>query len=76
MYPYETALHNLGMELHAFLIEIRAVYFILVKSVLYKMVLVHLYMSLVVRKPTFWFPTWSDTSQAVQLKKMARGLKF
>ena len=28
------------------------------------------------RKPTFWFPTWSDTIQAVQLQKMARGLKF
>ena len=33
-------------------------------------------MSLVVRKPTFWFPTWSDTNKAVQLQKMARGLKF
>ena len=28
------------------------------------------------RKPTFWFPTWSDTNQAVQLQKMAKGLKF
>ena len=28
------------------------------------------------RKPTFWFPTWSDTNKAVQLQKMARGLKF
>ena len=28
------------------------------------------------RKPTFWFPTWSATNQAVQLQKMARGLKF
>ena len=28
------------------------------------------------RKPTFWFYTWSDTNQAVQLQKMARGLKF
>ena len=27
------------------------------------------------RKPTFWFPTWSDTNQAVQLQKMAIGLK-
>ena len=24
----------------------------------------------------FWFPNWSDTNQAVQLQKMARGLKF
>ena len=24
----------------------------------------------------FWFPTWSDTMQVVQLQKMARGLKF
>ena len=30
----------------------------------------------VMRKPTFWFPTWSDTNHAVQLQKMARGLKF
>ena len=28
------------------------------------------------RKPTFWFPTRSDTNQAVQLQNMARGLKF
>ena len=28
------------------------------------------------RKPTFWFLTRSDTNQAVQLQKMARGLKF
>ena len=28
------------------------------------------------RKPTFWFPTWSDTNWAVQLQKMAKGLKF
>ena len=34
------------------------------------------HLSRVVRKPTFSFPTWSDTNQAVQLQKMARGLKF
>ena len=28
------------------------------------------------RKPTFWFSTWSDTTKAVQLQKMDRGLKF
>ena len=28
------------------------------------------------RKPTFWYLTWSDTNQAVQVQKMARGLKF
>ena len=28
------------------------------------------------RKQTFWVPTRSDTNQAVQLQKMARGLKF
>ena len=28
------------------------------------------------RKPMFWFSTWSDTNQAVQLQKMARGLKL
>ena len=27
-------------------------------------------------KQTLWFLTWSDTNQAVQLQKMARGLKF
>ena len=32
--------------------------------------------SRVMRKPTFWFPTWSDTDQDEQLQKMARGLKF
>ena len=30
----------------------------------------------VMRKPTFWFQTWSDTNHAVRLQKMARGLKF
>ena len=33
-------------------------------------------MSRVVRKPTMGFPTWSDTNQAVQLQKIAKGLKF
>ena len=33
-------------------------------------------MSRVMRKQTFWFPTWSDTNQAVQLQKIARGFKF
>ena len=28
------------------------------------------------RKPTFWFPTRSDTNQAVQPQKIVRGLKF
>ena len=27
------------------------------------------------RKPTFWFPTRSNTNQAVQLQKMDSGLK-
>ena len=27
------------------------------------------------RKPTFWYPTWSDTNQAVQVQKMVRSLK-
>ena len=34
------------------------------------------HMSRVMRKQTFWFPTCSDTNQAVQLQKMAKGLKF
>ena len=33
-------------------------------------------MNCVMRKPTLWFTTWSDTNQAIQLQKMARGLKF
>ena len=33
-------------------------------------------LSLVMRKPTIWFPTWSDTDRAVQPQKMARGLRF
>ena len=33
-------------------------------------------MSCIMRKPTFWFLTWSDTNQAVQVQKMARGLKL
>ena len=33
-------------------------------------------MSRVIRKLTFWFRTWSDTNQAVQLQKMARCMKF
>ena len=28
------------------------------------------------RKPTFWFPTWSDTNRAVHSQKMARDLTF
>ena len=28
------------------------------------------------RKPSMWFPTRSDTNQAVQAQKMARGWKF
>ena len=28
------------------------------------------------RKQTFWFTTWLDTNQAVQLQKIARGFKF
>ena len=33
-------------------------------------------MSRVMRKPTVWFVSWSDTNQVVQLQTMARGLKF
>ena len=33
-------------------------------------------MSRDMRKPTMWFLTRSDTNQAVQPMKMARGLKF
>ena len=39
-------------------------------------VLVGSRMSRDVRKLTFWFLTWSETNQAVQLQKMVRGLKF
>ena len=37
--------------------------------------LLPLYLSRVMRKSTFWFPTWSNTNQDEQLQ-MARGLKF
>ena len=30
----------------------------------------------VMRKPTVWFPTWSNTNKAVQPQKMDRGLEF
>ena len=33
-------------------------------------------LSHVMKKQTFCFPTWSDTNQAVQVQKIARGLKF
>ena len=33
------------------------------------------YISRVMKKPTFGFLTWSDTNQAVQLQKTAKGLK-
>ena len=33
-------------------------------------------MSRIVRNLTFWFLTWSDTNQTVQLQKMVRGSKF
>ena len=33
-------------------------------------------LSLIMRIPVFGFPTRSDTNQAVQSQKMARGLKF
>ena len=29
-----------------------------------------LHLSRVMRKPLFWFPTWSNTNQAVQIQKM------
>ena len=33
-------------------------------------------MSRRVRKPTMWFPNWSDTNRPVQAQKKARSLKF
>ena len=36
----------------------------------------NLHMSRVMRKPTMWILTRSDTNQAVQPLEMARGLKF
>ena len=35
-----------------------------------------LYMNRLVGKPTMWFPNRSDTNQAVQSQKIARGSKF
>ena len=34
------------------------------------------FLSRIVRKPTFWFQTWSNTNRAVQSQQMARGLKI
>ena len=34
------------------------------------------YVSRVMRKPMFLFPTWSDTNRAEQLQKIARDMKF
>ena len=34
------------------------------------------YLSRVMRKPMFWFPTRSDTNQAVQPQEMARDLNI
>ena len=44
-------------------------------SISYRHEIISLDMKRIVRKPTFLFPTWSDTNQAVQLQKMARDLK-
>ena len=32
--------------------------------------------SSIMRKPMFWFQTWSCTNQAVQSQKMVRGMTF
>ena len=48
----------------------------LLKPVMTKLCENQIEMSCVMRKPKFWFPTRSDTNQAVQLQKMARCLKF
>ena len=34
------------------------------------------FVTLLVRKPTMWFPNKSDTNQAIQSQKQARSLKF
>ena len=36
----------------------------------------YIHMSRVMTKQKFWFPTWFETNQAVQIQKMVRGLKF
>ena len=33
-------------------------------------------LSHLMRKPTMWFPNWSDTNRAMQAKKIARSLRF
>ena len=58
-------------------IQLKIVIFKAIKicSILHRRVIVMI-LSLVTRKPTLWFPTWSDTNRAVQLQKIDRGLKF
>ena len=35
-----------------------------------------MYVSLCMRKPTIWAPTWSDTNRAIQSQTMVRGWKL
>ena len=55
-------------------VRVRSVLFDLGQRV--KTVIQRSYLSHVMRKPAFWFPTLFDTNQAMQLQKMARDLKF
>ena len=60
---------------HNFLpVRVRSVLFDLGQRV--KTIIQRSYLSRVMRKPAFWFPTLFDTNQAMQLQKMARVLKF
>ena len=54
----------------------QSLYYLLLDLLLPKAELVSNNLSRIMRKPTFWYPTWSDTNQAVQPHQIARGLKF
>ena len=70
LYAHLGAFGSVELQIHLFQIATR------MREISWQYNILYLHLSSVMRKPTFWFPTWSDTKQAVQLQRMARGLKF
>ena len=64
---FEPALARNPEDSHVFLTQILNPFVSIVLTII---------MSLCVRKPTVWVPTWSDSNRAVQSQKMVRGWKF
>ena len=65
-----------SISLIEILVEFTTYSVILVPQRVFEIAATIKHMSRVMRKPSFWFSTRSDTNQAVQPHKMARGLKF